>query len=57
MAHILYNLDTDIKEIVESHTTSHTLGQFRKGYKIIMDKYNINGNFSMERQIKTFTIS
>ena len=55
MAHILYHLDTDIKVIVDTHTTEFPLGQLRKDYKIEMAKYNIIGNFSKERGITVLT--
>ena len=55
MAHILYHLDTEIKVIVDTHTTEHTLGQLRKEYKIEIAKYYIIGNCSRERGITIFT--
>ena len=55
MTHILKHLDTDVKEIVDSHTDEFTLGKLRKEYKIGMAKYNIIGNFSKNSGIVILT--
>jgi UDP-N-acetylglucosamine transferase subunit ALG13 len=49
MAHIFNHLDTDVKIIVDSHTSEQTICNLRKDYKIKMAKYNIKGHYYKER--------
>ena len=51
MNHILDHLDSDIKIIIDAHTTEYTVNNLRKEYKIKLAKYNIVGHYSRDRGI------
>ena len=55
MAHILNHLDSEVKIIIATHTTEHTLNNLRKYFKIELAKYNIEGHLSKERGILILT--
>ena len=41
-------METDVKNLVDTHVDEYTIGMLRKEYKINMAKYNIIGNYSKE---------
>ena len=49
--HILDHLDSDIKIIIDAHSTENTVNTLKRDYKIKLAKYNIHGNYSRERGI------
>ena len=55
MMHILSNLDSDIKIVIDSHCDDHTLNLLRKDYKLQMSQYDFNGNLTKNRGILVLT--
>ena len=46
MAHILDHLDSEVKIIIDAHTTKHTLNTLRKEYNTEITKYKIEGHLT-----------
>ena len=44
MQHLLRNLNSDIRIVVDSHTDEQTLKALKKEYKLEMAQFNIDGN-------------
>ena len=51
MNHILDHLDSDIKIIIDAHSTENTVNNLRKEFKLKLAKYNITGKYSKDRGI------
>ena len=45
MQHLLRNLNSDIRIVVNSHTDEQTLKALKKDYKLEMAQFNIDGNW------------
>ena len=53
--HLLINLDSDIKIIIDAHSNENTINILRKDYKMQMAQYDIDGNFPNSRGILVLT--
>ena len=55
MQHLLRNLTSDIRIVVDSHTDEQTLKALKKEYKLEMAQFNIDGNLVKNRGILVLT--
>ena len=55
MQHLLRNLSSDIRVVVDSHCDDHTLDRLKKDYKLEPAQFNIDGNLVKNRGILVLT--